>query len=199
MIAAAGHRRRGVEVASAHLYEQSRRDAFNRLAARDALMVDAEPQRARRRAGQPLSRGEARRHDLSPSSRSLRPTVGNAAPLPCPVLPPPCVHRTERQFYYRRRHEQELDERDEAGRANLQRDRAGLGRYCQHPGVRTGPPVLPAGRPGAADWLRESGRRIRRRRTPARTSRRGSRSTRTTTVFPTTSRSRSRTASTATR
>jgi uncharacterized protein (DUF58 family) len=34
-----------LEVASAHLYEQSRRDAFNRLAARDALMVDAEPQR----------------------------------------------------------------------------------------------------------------------------------------------------------
>jgi uncharacterized protein (DUF58 family) len=33
-----------VEVASAHLYEQARRDAFNRLAARDALMVDAEPQ-----------------------------------------------------------------------------------------------------------------------------------------------------------
>ena len=33
-----------IEVASAHLYEQSRRDAFNRLAARDALMVDAEPQ-----------------------------------------------------------------------------------------------------------------------------------------------------------
>ncbi len=34
-----------VDVASAHLYEQSRRDAFNRLAARDALMVDAEPER----------------------------------------------------------------------------------------------------------------------------------------------------------
>ena len=34
-----------IDVASAHLYEQSRRDAFNRLAARDALMVDAEPQR----------------------------------------------------------------------------------------------------------------------------------------------------------
>lgn len=33
-----------VDVASAHLYEQSRRDAFNRLSARDALMVDAEPQ-----------------------------------------------------------------------------------------------------------------------------------------------------------
>ena len=33
-----------IDVASAHLYEQSRRDAFNRLAARDALMVDAEPQ-----------------------------------------------------------------------------------------------------------------------------------------------------------
>jgi uncharacterized protein (DUF58 family) len=34
-----------IEVASAHLYEQSRRDAFNRLAARDALMIDVEPQR----------------------------------------------------------------------------------------------------------------------------------------------------------
>ncbi len=34
-----------LEVASAHLYEQSRRDAFNRLAARDALMVDAPPER----------------------------------------------------------------------------------------------------------------------------------------------------------
>ena len=34
-----------VEVAAAHLYEQSRRDAFNLLAARDALMVDAEPDR----------------------------------------------------------------------------------------------------------------------------------------------------------
>ena len=34
-----------IEVASAHLYEQSRRDAFNRLAARDALMVDAVPER----------------------------------------------------------------------------------------------------------------------------------------------------------
>ena len=33
-----------MDVGSAHLYEQSRRDAFNRLAARDALMVDAEPQ-----------------------------------------------------------------------------------------------------------------------------------------------------------
>jgi uncharacterized protein (DUF58 family) len=33
-----------VEVASAHLFEQSRRDAFNRLAAHDALMVDAEPE-----------------------------------------------------------------------------------------------------------------------------------------------------------
>jgi uncharacterized protein (DUF58 family) len=32
-----------LDVASAHLYEQSRRDAFNRLAARDALMIDAEP------------------------------------------------------------------------------------------------------------------------------------------------------------
>jgi uncharacterized protein (DUF58 family) len=34
-----------VDVASAHLFEQSRRDAFNRLAAHDALMVDAEPER----------------------------------------------------------------------------------------------------------------------------------------------------------
>jgi uncharacterized protein (DUF58 family) len=34
-----------IDVASAHLYEQSRRDAFNRLAARDGLMVDAEPER----------------------------------------------------------------------------------------------------------------------------------------------------------
>ncbi len=34
-----------LEVASAHLYEQARRDAFNRLAVRDALMVDAEPER----------------------------------------------------------------------------------------------------------------------------------------------------------
>jgi uncharacterized protein (DUF58 family) len=32
-----------LDVGSAHLFEQSRRDAFNRLAARDALMVDAEP------------------------------------------------------------------------------------------------------------------------------------------------------------
>jgi uncharacterized protein (DUF58 family) len=32
-----------IDVASAHLYEQARRDAFNRLADRDALMVDAEP------------------------------------------------------------------------------------------------------------------------------------------------------------
>lgn len=34
-----------VEIASAHLYEQTRRDAFNRIAAKDALMVDAEPER----------------------------------------------------------------------------------------------------------------------------------------------------------
>jgi hypothetical protein len=34
-----------VEIASAHLYEHSRRDAFNRLANRDGAMVDAEPQR----------------------------------------------------------------------------------------------------------------------------------------------------------
>jgi uncharacterized protein (DUF58 family) len=36
---------RAVDIASAHLYEQSRRDAFNRLATRDALLVDAEPGR----------------------------------------------------------------------------------------------------------------------------------------------------------
>jgi uncharacterized protein (DUF58 family) len=34
-----------VDVASAHLYEQSRRDAFNRLATGATLMVDAEPER----------------------------------------------------------------------------------------------------------------------------------------------------------
>lgn len=34
-----------IDVAGAHLYEQSRRDAFNRLATRDALMADAEPER----------------------------------------------------------------------------------------------------------------------------------------------------------
>jgi uncharacterized protein (DUF58 family) len=34
-----------LDVASAHLYEQARHDAFQRLAARDALMVDAEPER----------------------------------------------------------------------------------------------------------------------------------------------------------
>jgi uncharacterized protein (DUF58 family) len=34
-----------LDVASAHLYEQSRRDAFIKLSARDALMVDAEPER----------------------------------------------------------------------------------------------------------------------------------------------------------
>ncbi len=33
-----------LDIGSAHQYEQSRRDAFNKLAARDALMVDAEPQ-----------------------------------------------------------------------------------------------------------------------------------------------------------
>jgi uncharacterized protein (DUF58 family) len=33
-----------LEVGSAHLFAQARRDAFNRLAARDALMIDAEPQ-----------------------------------------------------------------------------------------------------------------------------------------------------------
>jgi uncharacterized protein (DUF58 family) len=34
-----------IDVAGAHLYDQSRRDAFNRLAVRDTLMVDAEPDR----------------------------------------------------------------------------------------------------------------------------------------------------------
>ena len=34
-----------VDVASAHMYEQSRRDAFNRLALRGLVMVDAEPER----------------------------------------------------------------------------------------------------------------------------------------------------------
>ena len=34
-----------IDVASAHLYERNRRDAFKRLAARDGLMVDAEPER----------------------------------------------------------------------------------------------------------------------------------------------------------
>jgi uncharacterized protein (DUF58 family) len=34
-----------IDIASAHLYEQSRRDAFNRLATGEALMVDAEPER----------------------------------------------------------------------------------------------------------------------------------------------------------
>ncbi len=38
----AGHEA-AVDVASAQLYEQARRDAFNRLSDRDALMVDAEP------------------------------------------------------------------------------------------------------------------------------------------------------------
>lgn len=39
------HGERAIDVAAAHLYEQARRDAFNRVAARDALMLDAEPQR----------------------------------------------------------------------------------------------------------------------------------------------------------
>lgn len=34
-----------LEIASAHLHEQARRDAFARLATRDAMMVDAEPDR----------------------------------------------------------------------------------------------------------------------------------------------------------
>jgi uncharacterized protein (DUF58 family) len=33
-----------IDVAAAHLYEQARRDAFNRLATRDALIADAEPE-----------------------------------------------------------------------------------------------------------------------------------------------------------
>jgi len=40
-----GRQRAAIEIASAHLYEQARRDAFARLAARDAMMVDAEPER----------------------------------------------------------------------------------------------------------------------------------------------------------
>ena len=50
-----------IDVASGHLYEQARRDAFNRLAARDSMMVDAEPARPGRRARQPVSRHQARR------------------------------------------------------------------------------------------------------------------------------------------
>jgi uncharacterized protein (DUF58 family) len=38
-------REAAINVASGHVYEQARRDAFNRLAARDALMIDVEPQR----------------------------------------------------------------------------------------------------------------------------------------------------------
>jgi uncharacterized protein (DUF58 family) len=34
-----------IDIGSAHLYEQARRDAFNRIAVKDALIVDAEPQR----------------------------------------------------------------------------------------------------------------------------------------------------------
>jgi uncharacterized protein (DUF58 family) len=34
-----------IDVASAHMYEQSRRDAFNRLASSPSLIVDAEPER----------------------------------------------------------------------------------------------------------------------------------------------------------
>jgi uncharacterized protein (DUF58 family) len=34
-----------IDVGSAHLYEQARRDAFNRIAVKDTLMVDAEPRR----------------------------------------------------------------------------------------------------------------------------------------------------------
>jgi uncharacterized protein (DUF58 family) len=34
-----------IDIASAHLYEQSRRDAFNRLSTGESLMVDAEPER----------------------------------------------------------------------------------------------------------------------------------------------------------
>lgn len=45
MLAAPLHGNATFDVASAHAYEQGRRDAFARLAARDALMVDAEPER----------------------------------------------------------------------------------------------------------------------------------------------------------
>jgi hypothetical protein len=34
-----------LDVASARLYEQARRDAFHRLASRDGLLVDASPER----------------------------------------------------------------------------------------------------------------------------------------------------------
>jgi uncharacterized protein (DUF58 family) len=34
-----------LDVASAHMYEQQRRDAIRKLAARDALIIDAEPER----------------------------------------------------------------------------------------------------------------------------------------------------------
>jgi uncharacterized protein (DUF58 family) len=34
-----------IDVAGAHMFEQARRDAFNRLSSRDTLMVDAEPER----------------------------------------------------------------------------------------------------------------------------------------------------------
>ena len=38
-------RNAAIDVASAHMYEQARRDAFRRLSARDGLMVDADPER----------------------------------------------------------------------------------------------------------------------------------------------------------
>jgi hypothetical protein len=38
-------RSQAVDVAGAHMFEQGRRDAFNRLADRDALMLDVEPHR----------------------------------------------------------------------------------------------------------------------------------------------------------
>ena len=39
------HSHQAIETAGAHLFAQARRDAFRRLAQRDALMVDAEPER----------------------------------------------------------------------------------------------------------------------------------------------------------
>jgi uncharacterized protein (DUF58 family) len=39
------HSHHAIETAGAHLFAQARRDAFRRLAQRDALMVDAEPER----------------------------------------------------------------------------------------------------------------------------------------------------------
>ena len=63
--AAARHVDAALDIASAHLYEQSRRDAFNRMAARDALMVDAEPQRLGIELVNRYQRGKTGRDDLN--------------------------------------------------------------------------------------------------------------------------------------